>query len=100
MRGFDSHHPLHLAAQEGIRACSSVSYTHLDVEDFVKIANVLINGYGALAPMAGVADAAFRRVAREFGAAYTVTEMISAKGLMYGDRKTAELMRLAPDRCV
>ncbi len=39
----------------------------------------------------------FRRVAREFGAAYTVTEMISAKGLMYGDRKTAELMRLAPD---
>ena len=40
---------------------------------------------------------AFRRVAREFGAAYTVTEMISAKGLMYGDRKTAELMRLAPD---
>lgn len=63
----------------------------------MKIANVLINGYGALAPMAGVADAAFRRVAREFGAAYTVTEMISAKGLMYGDRKTAELMRLAPD---
>lgn len=46
--------------------------------------------------MAGVADAAFRRVAREFGAAYTVTEMISAKGLMYGDRKTEALMRLAP----
>ena len=58
----------------------------------MKIANVLINGYGALAPMAGVADAAFRRVAREFGAAYTVTEMISAKGLMYGDRKTAGLL--------
>lgn len=62
----------------------------------MKIANVEINGYGALAPMAGVADAAFRRIAREFGAAYTVTEMISAKGLLYGDRKTAALMRLAP----
>lgn len=63
----------------------------------MKIAHVEIKGHSALAPMAGVADAAFRRVAREFGAAYTVTEMISAKGLMYGDRKTAELMRLAPD---
>lgn len=62
----------------------------------MKIANVTINGYAALAPMAGVADMAFRRIAREFGAAYTVTEMISAKGLLYGDRKTAELMRLAP----
>lgn len=62
----------------------------------MKIANVTISGYSALAPMAGVADAAFRRIAREFGAAYTVTEMISAKGLLYGDRKTAALMRLAP----
>ena len=62
----------------------------------MKIGNVSIEGYGALAPMAGVADAAFRRVAREFGAVYTVTEMISAKGLLYGDKKTADLMRLAP----
>ena len=68
----------------------------LMLEVFVKIANVEIKGHSALAPMAGVADAAFRRIAREFGASYTVTEMISAKGLMYGDRKTAELMRLAP----
>ena len=62
----------------------------------MKIGNVSIEGYGTLAPMAGVADAAFRRVAREFGAVYTVTEMISAKGLLYGDKKTADLMRLAP----
>ena len=62
----------------------------------MKIGNVSIEGYGALAPMAGVADAAFRRIAREFGAVYTVTEMISAKGLLYGDKKTADLMRLAP----
>ncbi|MBE6936391.1 MAG: tRNA dihydrouridine synthase DusB [Ruminococcaceae bacterium] len=63
---------------------------------FVRIGSVEIQGYCALAPMAGVADAAFRRIAREFGASYTVTEMISAKALMYHDKKTAELMRLAP----
>ena len=32
-----------------------------------------------LAPMAGVADRAFREICRDFGAAYTVTEMVSAK---------------------
>ena len=35
-----------------------------------------------LAPMAGVADRAFREICRDFGAAYTVTEMVSAKGLV------------------
>lgn len=40
-----------------------------------------------LAPMAGVADRAFREICRDFGAAYTVTEMVSAKGLVMGDRK-------------
>ena len=30
-----------------------------------------------LAPMAGVADRAFREICRDFGAAYTVTEMVS-----------------------
>ena len=62
----------------------------------MRIGEIEIGGYAALAPMAGVTDLAFRRICREFGAAYTVTEMISAKGLMYGDRKTAALMRLAP----
>ena len=42
--------------------------------------------------MAGVADYAFRTVAKEFGAAYVVGEMASCKGLVYSDRKTAELL--------
>jgi tRNA-dihydrouridine synthase len=41
--------------------------------------------------MASVADRAFRTVCKEFGAAYMVSEMISAKGLCYSDRKTEEL---------
>ena len=51
-----------------------------------------------LAPMAGVADRAFREICRDFGAAYTVTEMVSAKGLVMGDRKRRELRTLGRDR--
>ena len=45
----------------------------------VKIGNIEINGLLALAPMAGVTDIAFREVCRSAGAAYTCTEMVSAK---------------------
>jgi len=48
----------------------------------------------ALAPMASVADRAYRLIHKEFGAAYVVSEMISAKGLCYNDRKTAELCEI------
>ena len=46
----------------------------------------------ALAPMAGVTDLAFRTVCREAGAQYTVSEMVSAKALTYGDKKSRALM--------
>ena len=49
-----------------------------------------------LAPMAGVADRAFREICREFGAAYTVTEMVSAKALCYQDKKSRGLLKLSP----
>jgi nifR3 family TIM-barrel protein len=45
----------------------------------------------ALAPMAGVADRAYRILCKEFGAATSVSEMVSAKGLCYGDPKTNQL---------
>lgn len=60
----------------------------------MKINNFEINGYAALAPMAGVADRAFRELCIEFGAAYVVTEMVSSKGLTMHDRKSDELMLL------
>ena len=41
-----------------------------------------------LAPMAGMGDAAFRRICKEHGADYMTTEMVSAKALCYGDKKT------------
>lgn len=63
----------------------------------VRIGNVEITGKAALAPMAGVADRAFRKVCMDFGAACVIGEMVSAKGLTYGDRKSAELLELDED---
>ena len=59
------------------------------------IGNVMITGKCALAPMAGVADRAFRELCKSYGAAYTVGEMVSAKGVTLHDRKSQELMRIS-----
>ncbi len=59
--------------------------------EYINIGNVKIKKTAALAPMASVADRAYRILCREYGACYTVSELISAKGLCYQDTKTAEL---------
>lgn len=61
----------------------------------MRIGSVLIPGKLVLAPMAGVTDRAFRQICREQGAALTVTEMVSAKALTYGDKKTPKLLGLS-----
>ena len=50
-----------------------------------------------LAPMAGVTDAAFRKICREQGAQATVTEMVSSRALMMQDKKSLKLMELGAD---
>lgn len=60
----------------------------------MKLGNIEIKGKAALAPMAGVADRAFRELCRGYGAAYTVCEMASAKGISLGDKKSAELLSI------
>lgn len=45
-----------------------------------------------LAPMAGAVDLTFRKICRFYGADLTYTEMISAKALTYGDKKTLMLL--------
>lgn len=62
-----------------------------------QIAGIRLQGSFGLSPMAGVGDYAFRTICREQGAAYTVTEMVSAKALCYGDQKTAQLLFLGED---
>ena len=61
----------------------------------MKIGNVEIKGFAALAPMAGVTDRAFRELCVSFGAAYVVGEMVSSKGLVYQSEKTRELLELS-----
>ncbi|MEM8883245.1 MAG: tRNA dihydrouridine synthase DusB [Planctomycetota bacterium] len=50
-----------------------------------------------LAPMAGVTNYPFRRMCRRFGAGLYVSEMITAKGLVYGNEKTLHLADFGPD---
>ncbi len=51
----------------------------------------------ALAPMAGFSDRSMRVVAHLHGAEYSVSEMVSARAVCFGDRKTFELARLEED---
>ena len=62
----------------------------------MKIGNIEINSRSAaLAPMAGVADKAFRELCVEYGATYVVSEMVSSKGLTMCDRKSKKLLSLS-----
>lgn len=61
------------------------------MSDTISVGGVKIPRTAALAPMAGVADRAYRIMCKRYGAAYVVSEMVSAKGICYSDRKTAEL---------
>lgn len=45
-----------------------------------------------LAPLAGYSDLPFRMLCRSFGAACAVTEMVSAKGLVFGGHGTTRLL--------
>ncbi len=62
----------------------------------MKLGNIEISSRSAaLAPMAGVADKAFRELCVEYGATYVVSEMVSSKGLTMCDRKSKKLLSLS-----
>jgi nifR3 family TIM-barrel protein len=54
-------------------------------------ADRLARGGAVLAPMAGFTDAPFRKLCREHGSAWAVTEMVSAKALILGNRRGIEI---------
>lgn len=64
----------------------------------IKIGNVELNNNVFLAPMAGITDRAFRIVCEEFGPGLVCTEMISSKGLFYGDKKTDLLLNMKDEK--
>ncbi|QSX05842.1 tRNA dihydrouridine synthase DusB [Sedimentibacter sp. zth1] len=63
----------------------------------LKIGNIELKNNVILAPMAGITDITFRTICKEFGVSLVTTEMISAKGLYYKDKKTEELMKINQD---
>lgn len=59
------------------------------------IGNVTLDNNLILAPMAGVTDLPFRLLCREQGCGMAVTEMVSAKAILYNNRNTGELLEVA-----
>ena len=62
----------------------------------LRIGNTILENNVILAPMAGVTDLPFRLLCREQGAGCVVTEMVSAKAILYNNRNTKELMQIHP----
>jgi len=62
----------------------------------MRIGQVEIDSQLALAPMAGVTDAAYRQICSELGAGLTYTELVSAKALCYQDKKSRLLLQPFP----
>lgn len=60
----------------------------------MKIGSIETENNVFLAPMAGVTDLPFRKICRRYGAGLVYSEMVSAKGLYYNDKKTAGLMAI------
>ena len=60
----------------------------------LKIGNISFDGNIILAPMAGVTDLPFRILCKEQGADLICTEMVSAKGILYNNKNTEELLKI------
>jgi nifR3 family TIM-barrel protein len=66
----------------------------------LKIGPLAVEPAVVLAPMAGVTNAAFRRLCRSYGAGLYVSEMISARALVEGHRATRQMVRFDADEPV
>ena len=60
----------------------------------MKIKNLEFRNPFVLAPLAGITDKSMRSLCAEQGASLVYTEMVSGKGLWYGDRKTGTLLSI------
>lgn len=66
----------------------------------LKIGPIEVDPPVVLAPMAGVTNAAFRRLCRSYGAGLYVSEMITARALAEGNPKTLRMAAFGPDETV
>lgn len=63
----------------------------------MQIGNISLSVPVALAPMAGITDMPFRIICSKLGCGLVVSEMVSAKGLLYKNVKTFDMLRVAPE---
>lgn len=63
----------------------------------MRIGNVVLDNNVALAPMAGVTDLSFRLLCKEQGCGYVVSEMVSAKAILYNNKNTDVLLKTVPE---
>lgn len=63
----------------------------------LKIGSVQLETPFVLAPLAGITDKATRSLCSKHGASLVYTEMVSGKGLCYGDRKSKKLLEIGED---
>ncbi|HKH56892.1 MAG TPA: tRNA-dihydrouridine synthase, partial [Propionibacteriaceae bacterium] len=66
----------------------------------LQIGNIAVETPVVLAPMAGITNAAFRQLCREFGAGLYVCEMITSRGIVERDRKTLSMLRFDPGEAI
>lgn len=63
----------------------------------MKIGNLELENNVFLAPMAGVTDLPFRLLCKEMGCGLVYSEMVSAKGILYENKNTTGLLRVAAE---
>ena len=63
----------------------------------MKIGNLELENNVFLAPMAGVTDLPFRLLCKEMGCGLVYSEMVSAKGILYENKNTTELLQVAAE---
>lgn len=66
-------------------------------KEAIKIGDFELKNPFLLAPLAGITDKTMRSLCAEAGASLTYTEMVSGKGLWYGDAGTERLLEVGPD---
>lgn len=65
----------------------------------MNIGSLILKNDVLVAPIAGYSDYPFRKICKQFGAAFTYTEMVSAKALCYRDKKTVKLLTPEDNMC-
>ena len=58
----------------------------------LRLGSITLDNPFFLAPLAGITDATMRKLCKEMGAALVFSEMVSAKGMWYGDKNTGRLL--------